>query len=97
MFIPALMLGYALDLFGSTYLQAAGLYDHGHYAMRMHIMPNHIPIEQLDLSVFIANLFMFQSFFVEPLGSNTPLWSLSYEFWFYIFFGIAMIAVSSYR
>ena len=29
---------------------------------------------------------------MQPFGSNAPLWSLSYEFWYYIIFPLAMCA-----
>jgi len=41
----------------------------------------------------VGNIFMLQDFgtgkpgvWVSPLGGNTPLWSLSYEWWFYMMF-----------
>ncbi|MEH7380055.1 acyltransferase [Bacillus sp. JJ1533] len=37
---------------------------------------------------FIGNLFFLQGIFVKYYGSNAPLWSLSYEFWYYMLFPI---------
>ncbi len=37
---------------------------------------------------FITNAVMLQPVHVHVLGSNVPLWSLSYEVWFYVWFGI---------
>ena len=38
----------------------------------------------LDVSVLAANIFSLQGITVEPYGGNEPLWSLSYEIWFYV-------------
>lgn len=43
---------------------------------------------------FMGNLFSLQGIFVSPFGGNGPLWSLSYEVWFYVlafFIGIITI------
>ena len=47
---------------------------------------------------FVGNLFYLQGILVDPFGSNGPLWSLSYEFWYYIIFPFALCAfVKRYR
>jgi peptidoglycan/LPS O-acetylase OafA/YrhL len=55
----------------------------------------HASIGLLDL---LGNLFMLQDFssgkpavLVEPLLSNTPLWSLHYEWWFYMLFPLVLL------
>jgi peptidoglycan/LPS O-acetylase OafA/YrhL len=35
---------------------------------------------------FLGNAFFLQGIFFENFGSNGPLWSLSYEFWYYLLF-----------
>ncbi|OKL36568.1 acyltransferase family protein [Domibacillus mangrovi] len=40
----------------------------------------------LDWKVFLGNLFFLQGIVVPVYGANGPLWSLSYEFWYYILF-----------
>jgi peptidoglycan/LPS O-acetylase OafA/YrhL len=42
--------------------------------------------DRLSLKYFLASLFMLQTIVLPPLGSNSPLWSLSYEFWYYVMF-----------
>ncbi|UUZ93055.1 acyltransferase [Paenibacillus sp. P25] len=37
-------------------------------------------------SDFLGNLFFLQGIFFPNYGGNLPLWSLSYEFWYYILF-----------
>jgi peptidoglycan/LPS O-acetylase OafA/YrhL len=44
----------------------------------------HIAAERLDLSTLVGNLFFLQAIACRLFGSNDALWSLSYEFWFYI-------------
>ncbi len=44
---------------------------------------------------FIGNVFFLQSIFVEPFGSNGPLWSLSYEFWYYTLFPLMFFLFSA--
>jgi peptidoglycan/LPS O-acetylase OafA/YrhL len=39
---------------------------------------------------FIINLFFLQGVFGPLYGSNGPLWSLAYEWWFYIVFGMGI-------
>ncbi len=39
----------------------------------------------LGLDTLIGNAFFLQGFRSKIYGSNAPLWSLSYEFWFYVF------------
>ena len=42
---------------------------------------------------FWGSLFFLQGIYTKPYGSDGPLWSLSYEFWFYILFPlIALLA-----
>jgi peptidoglycan/LPS O-acetylase OafA/YrhL len=42
----------------------------------------------LDGWTALTNALMLQHLFTPTFGSNTPLWSLSYEFWFYVSFAI---------
>ncbi|MEH7884045.1 acyltransferase [Bacillus sp. JJ1609] len=39
-----------------------------------------------NLLNFIGNVFYLQNIFVGVYGSNAPLWSLNYEFWYYMLF-----------
>ncbi|QHE59821.1 acyltransferase family protein [Rossellomorea vietnamensis] len=44
-----------------------------------------------NLSAFIGNLFFLQNIFVGVYGSNAPLWSLNYEFWYYMLFPVLLL------
>lgn len=50
----------------------------------------HIPVPIID---YLLNFVSLQGIFCPPLIG--PLWSLSYEVWFYIFFGVAAYSVVS--
>jgi peptidoglycan/LPS O-acetylase OafA/YrhL len=39
-----------------------------------------------DVRTFLGNLFFLNETYVPNFGSNGPLWSLKYEWWFYIFY-----------
>jgi len=88
--VPALILGGALDLIGSRFADGAGLYTT--------IGPFHIPslqftapvADQLGWTTFAANLLMLERITSTHLGSNGPLWSLAYEWWYYCLFAAAL-------
>jgi peptidoglycan/LPS O-acetylase OafA/YrhL len=41
-------------------------------------------------TTFIGNLFFQGSFVVQPFGTNGPLWSLAFEFWFYVLYPVLL-------
>lgn len=49
--------------------------------------------ERLNVPTLTANLCFLQTILAPPLGSNDPLWSLSYEFWYYLLFPCAWLAL----
>ena len=55
------------------------------------------PLILQSFSIFFENLFFFQPFRGEIYGGNGPLWSLSYEFWYYIIFMCFVLMVSSFK
>jgi peptidoglycan/LPS O-acetylase OafA/YrhL len=91
-FIPALILGYALDLVGSNALSGVGFWNQAQPMVAQKIQT--APFEtMLSVDTFLGNLLMLQHYFVTPLGSNQPLWTISAEFWFYAVFLLAMLSV----
>lgn len=77
--LPALLLGYSLDALGVTlfpdvYLQTDRYHSFAGVSGSM------------DWMTWLGNVFFQQSLAVPALGSNGPLWSLAYEFWFYLWF-----------
>lgn len=85
--VPALALGGMLDaialyLLGSpTHLGATNT-----FVLNTDVGAN------LALGNFLGNLVFLQEIFVTPYGSNGPLWSLAYEFWYYIWFPALLLS-----
>lgn len=50
-----------------------------------------------SLPTFLCNIGFLQESRCSVFGSNESLWSLSYEFWFYVLFAGATVAVASVR
>ncbi|WNB92481.1 acyltransferase [Bacillus sp. NEB1478] len=49
----------------------------------------------INLKNFVGNLFFLQNVYVGVYGSNAPLWSLNYEFWYYILFPTLLLLLFS--
>lgn len=86
--LPALVLGSALDFSGlhlrlapALYAGQTGTHMLGDVAQALHPL------------TFVGNLFFVQGILVTTLGSNGPLWSLANEFWYYILFPCAFLAL----
>jgi peptidoglycan/LPS O-acetylase OafA/YrhL len=76
--LPALTLGAIFD--GLT--TAVG----GHHAAVM--------APRFTVTGWLGNLFFLQEVLVGTFGSNTPLWSLSYELWYYLAFPFLVLAAT---
>src|SRR5262249_43175133 len=50
---------------------------------------------RLGWETLVGNLLFLQSVVVRPFGSDDPLWSLSFEFWYYALFPCAWLALAS--
>jgi peptidoglycan/LPS O-acetylase OafA/YrhL len=81
--VPGLLLTAAWDLLGMRLFGTAGLYG-GIISARHLDLPD--VTETLSWGHFLGNLAFLQHLFIQPFGSNNPLWSLSYEFWAYLLF-----------
>lgn len=90
-YIPTLLLTYALDRMGGAWFAGSGLYN-GTQAMIARKVASANFLQHDTLKNLLLNLAMLQNFRADTLGSNSPLWSLSAEFWFYAVFGIAVVA-----
>jgi peptidoglycan/LPS O-acetylase OafA/YrhL len=84
--LPALAIGYLLDAIGSAA-------DPGLYAMLTHFHPAEWP-RQVATSLVFCNEIWFNA--VVP-GTNLPFWSLGYEVWYYLIFGVAVFARGPWR
>jgi len=86
---PALVLGGLCDRIGMKIPQATPIYFDALYKF-------YIPSVALrsTIPVLLGNLFFLQGIVSPVFGSNTPLWSLSYEFWYYILFPVLILATA---
>lgn len=55
------------------------------------------PVDAHDGTTMLANLAFLQTVVSPPFGSNSALWSLCNEFWYYIIFPLALLSVTGRR
>lgn len=91
---PSLILCYILDFCGKEYFDNLGLYTNPNHSIYPCIAGN--PSLRHGIGTFLSNLFMLQGVHFEIFGSNTPLWSLAYEWWYYCLFLLVAIAISNH-
>ena len=92
--LPALVLTVALDLCGLTlFPQATSIY-HGP-AGQSEVRAN--LIRTLNPTVVAGNAVFLQTILVPTAGSNSALWSLSNEFWYYLAFPLLVFSLSPNR
>lgn len=87
--LPALLITLSLDTIAIA--ASNGGYYAGDFAAAYARGPT--PDNGIDLSAFtfIQNVFFLQTISAPIYGSNFPLWSLAYEFWYYVLFPLAFI------
>ncbi len=84
--IPALCLTLVLDSVGGWLMPGASIYsDPGTYA----VLPDS---PDYSFATFLGNVGFIQGLHMPVFGLNGPLWSLAYEFWYYILFPSALLA-----
>ena len=88
--IPALLITVALDKTGLHFFGLDSAYGRPHWESV--ISP--AILNTLNFRTFFGCLFFLQRILVEPLGSNGALWTLAYEFWFYVAFPLGLSALS---
>lgn len=90
--VPALLIGAALDWIGTNWVNSSELYTD---SARYNTSSLSTKIDDaLNMSTFFGNLFNLQGILTGPFGSNGPLWSLSYEWWYYCIFALAGAAIT---
>lgn len=82
--ILALVVGFAFDYVGGNYINSFGLYDQS-FEGQLPVVTRSFK-DALGLPAFFGNLLFLQTILTPTYGSNGPLWSLAYEFWYYILF-----------
>jgi peptidoglycan/LPS O-acetylase OafA/YrhL len=85
--LPALLLGAAFDLCGMYLLPSRlNIYRVGPY-----VAP--VIAGRLTFTGFFGSAFFLQGIVTPIFGTNGPLWSLSYEFWFYLSFPLLAVVL----
>jgi peptidoglycan/LPS O-acetylase OafA/YrhL len=84
--IPALIIGAIWDHIGIHLFGTSGIYG-GLATNHSDAVPPH-----LSAGVMLGNAFFMQGIGTLTFGSNGPLWSLSYEFWYYVLFPLMVLA-----
>ncbi|MBW4890088.1 acyltransferase [Mucilaginibacter sp. HMF5004] len=87
--LVALLMTLAFDHLG-IYFDHIGLYTHKVSFATI----DYSIADRLSAGHFFASLFMLQNILLPTLGSNSPLWSLSYEFWYYLLFPCILLAIT---
>lgn len=90
---PALAITWAADRAGAAMTASAAFYE------RPLAYFTSVGAASMDtLRNFFGSLFYLQGIVAQPYGSNGPLWSLSYEFWYYLLFPLLLCAwIKRYR
>jgi peptidoglycan/LPS O-acetylase OafA/YrhL len=92
--IPAILIGICLDLAGAHFFGGPNSIYSG--------PPPQITVPATALSTIhpatvFGNIAFLQGILVKTPGTNGPLWSLAYEFWYYIAFPLGLLALLSRR
>lgn len=90
--IPCLIITFILDYIGIHFLKSE-FYTGGLY-LNYFSGPKMGQGTHLDMATFLGNLLFLQGIFTEVLGTNGPLWSIAYEFWYYVLFPFLYISLS---
>ncbi len=90
-YLPALVLLAGIDWLGFRHFNVEGLYTNG----KELVMVFYDISERLTFETGAGNFLFLQTLKVPTLGSNTPLWSLTCEAWYYLLFPLAAIVCFS--
>lgn len=90
---PAMLLTLAADWAGRTLVPWTGFYE-GSNSLMLERVGAQFHDSARDL---LNNVAMLQPAHAPMLGSNIPLWSLSFEVWFYVWFGLVAVAAQARR
>jgi peptidoglycan/LPS O-acetylase OafA/YrhL len=87
--VPALVLTFLWDSAGEVFASSA--YEGAFYSL---LLSGPHPARSISegITAFIGNMFFLQTITVPVYGSNSPLWSLANEFWYYLLFPLLLLA-----
>jgi peptidoglycan/LPS O-acetylase OafA/YrhL len=86
--LPALIFGGLLDWIGLQYFNASEIYTNSP-SLHTKLLDFYIS-NNLGWEIFFGNLAHLQGMLTSHFGSNGPLWSLAYEWWYYCLFGLIL-------
>lgn len=89
--IPALIVGSIWDHAGIAAFGTSGIYG----AHAKNILVRFDVPARLSWKVMLGNALFVQQILTPTFGSNGALWSLSYEFWYYVLFPLIVLAYPS--
>ena len=87
--IPALLIGGATDWIGSNFINKSEIYTNSSYYGTSSM--GYVITNNLDPVIFFGNLLNLQGVSFSIWGSNGPLWSLGFEWWYYMIFALIMM------
>ncbi len=87
--VPALVLCAALDGIGISIFGTKSIY--GGESLGASSV-DFRAIDRSNIHTFIGNALFLQGIAVKSFGSDSPLWSLSYEFWYYLLFPLLLLS-----
>jgi peptidoglycan/LPS O-acetylase OafA/YrhL len=88
--LPALILTLAWDTAGLACFGHSAVYSGASQPWAHDFFP---VASRLTFQSLIGNALFLQTIEVPPYGSNDPLWSLAFEFWYYLLFPLLFIAL----
>lgn len=92
--LPALAVGAFFDLAGMRMFGRDGVYGGvGEYSSII----SYEVRDRIILPTLLGNVTFLQAIRVPPFGSNGALWSLAYEFWYYLLFPLIFLLIVSSR
>ncbi len=80
--LPAILVTIVVDALGRTMFAGVGLYEAP--VMQQHYNP----------LLILTNVLNLQGIFAKFYGTNGPLWSVAFEFWYYLVFPLLLIPFS---
>ncbi len=81
-FLLAILVTFILDTVGKNLNFPIYASNTVYETLNENIIPNH------SSSTIFGNLFFLMRFYTPVFGTNGPLWSLAYEWWFYMFYPV---------
>jgi peptidoglycan/LPS O-acetylase OafA/YrhL len=92
-FVATLVLVFVLDIIQFEYTEQ--LYSFKQYLINFSI--NLLQLQEFPLATYINEHYMIEAFRFRVMGTNIPLWTISIEWWLYIFYGFLVFYIVKVR